>query len=227
MRASIIEDGSNIALPSLAEIYATFYQLFVLRFGIFLCCAVVFTQMIRGEILEKTQHFYLLAPVHRTVLIVGKYIAGVVTTSVLFGFCTAATFLLLYLPSPSFGSFFLSGNGVPHLARYLVVTMLASIGYGSVFIVAGILFKNPGVPTTILLGWESLSFAFPAMLQNLSLTHHFQSLLPVTIDRGIFAVLTEPSSPLISIPAILILTAGTLAIGGWLLSRSQVTYSTD
>src|ERR1043165_8359044 len=64
MRAAAIR-GSGPSVQRATEIYAQFYQLFVLRFGIFFCCAVIFSQLIRGEILEKTLHFYLLAPVRR------------------------------------------------------------------------------------------------------------------------------------------------------------------
>ena len=211
----------------LSEMYAQFFQLFVLRFGIFFCCAIIFSQMMRGEVLEKTMHFYLLAPARRVVITVGKYIAGVVTSVTLFGVCTAGTYVLLFYPSASFGEFFGSGNGIPHLARYMVVTMLACVGYGAVFMLTGLLFKNPGVPAAFLLGWESLSFAFPASIQNFSLVHHLQFLLPVSIDQGLFAVLTEPTSPFISVPAILVVTAGLLAISGWLLGRAQITYGTD
>jgi ABC-type transport system involved in multi-copper enzyme maturation permease subunit len=220
---------STIGQPllQLSEIYAGFYQLFVLRFGVFFCCAVMFSQLIRGEVLEKTMHFYLLSPVRRQLIVIGKFIAGVVAASVAFSICTIATFILLYLPNGGFGSFFLSGNGVPHLARYLIVTLIACVGYGGIFLLSGLLFKNPGVPTAILLGWESFSFALPEGLQNFSLVHHVQFLLPVSIDRGIFAVLTEPTSPLVSIPLITILTLCVLAISGWLLSRTEVTYSVD
>jgi ABC-type transport system involved in multi-copper enzyme maturation permease subunit len=227
MRAAAVPEERQAPVLQLSEMYAQFFQLFVLRFGIFFCCAVVFSQMMRGEVLEKTMHFYLLAPVRRVLIIVGKYIAGVVASVTLFGVCTAGTYVLLFYPSVSFGEFFSSGNGIPHLARYMVVTMLACAGYGAVFMMTGLLFKNPGVPTAFLLGWESLSFALPATLQNFSLVHHLQGVLPVSIDQGLFAVLTEPTAPIVSVPGILVVTAILLAISGWILGRAQITYGTD
>src|SRR5262245_51692368 len=46
-----------------STIYAVFYQTYMLRLAIFFSCGLVFTQLFRGEVLEKTLHFYLLAPV--------------------------------------------------------------------------------------------------------------------------------------------------------------------
>src|SRR6185503_18595199 len=78
---ALIRRGSHPAIHDLAEIYAVFYQTFALRLSLFLSCAMVFSQLFRGEVLEKTLHFYLLAPVRREVLMVGKYLAGVVSMS--------------------------------------------------------------------------------------------------------------------------------------------------
>lgn len=220
---------ANLITPQfqLSEDYARFYQFFILRFGVFFCSAVIFSQMLRGEVLEKTLHFYLLAPTRRLVIVIGKFLAGVVTSAALFGGCTAATFILFYLPSPSFNEFFLNGNGVSHLSGYMLVTILACIGYGAIFLLAGLVFKNPGIPAVFLLGWESLSFIFPEKVQYFSMVYHFQSLLPVRLDRGVFAVVVEPLSPIVSVPVIVIVAVVFLTVSGWLLGRTQVTYSAD
>ena len=207
--------------------YASIFQFFVLRFAIFFSCATIFSQMFRGEVLEKTLHFYLLVPVRREVVAVGKYISGLIVSTVLFGTSTVVTFLLVYFPSPSFRDFFLDGPGILHLASYLAITILACIAYGAVFLVAGLLFKNPGPPIAFLLGWESFSFLLTPLLQTFSVVYYLQSLLPVAVDRGPFAVVTEPPSPILGIPSLLILTFVMLAAAGRLFRRSQVTYSTD
>src|SRR5438876_9792768 len=140
-------------LGSLSLGYATLFQLFILRFGIFVSSALILSQAFRGEILEKTLHFYLLAPARREVIAVGKYVGGVVFVAALFSAATIASHLLIHSGNPAFSSFFMEGEGMRHLAAYVSVTILASIAYGSIFLLVGLLFKNPGAPAFFLLGW--------------------------------------------------------------------------
>src|SRR5215469_14978105 len=67
------------------EILAGIFQLFYLRFGIFFGCLGIFTWLFRGEIIEKSLHYYFLAPVKREVLLVGKFVGGLITSATLFG----------------------------------------------------------------------------------------------------------------------------------------------
>jgi ABC-type transport system involved in multi-copper enzyme maturation permease subunit len=214
-------------LESLSQGYAAVFQLFILRFGIFISCGVILSQAFRGEILEKTLHFYLLAPVRRELIAIGKYAAGVVFVAVLYTAATIASHLLIYSANPAFSSFFFEGGGLRHLAEYVAVTILASIAYGSIFLLTGLLFKNPGVPAFFLLAWESLNFALPSTLQKVSVVHYLQALLPVAIDRGPFAVVTEPTSPIFGIPILLAAAAIFLAISAWTVRYTQITYSAD
>src|SRR5262249_49369927 len=107
----------NVSVERLNLMYAAFFQTFVLRLAILFSCMTIFSQMLRGEILEKTLHYYLLAPVRREVIAIGKYVAGLVTTSALFAICVTATYLLLFLPSRLAMDFFTSGAALPHIAR--------------------------------------------------------------------------------------------------------------
>src|SRR5256885_15342545 len=49
----------NVSVETLNLIYAGFFQAFLLRLSIFFSCMTIFSQMLRGEILEKTLHYYL------------------------------------------------------------------------------------------------------------------------------------------------------------------------
>ena len=46
------------------------------------------------------------------------------------------------------------GAGKFHLASYLGIILLACFGYGAVFLLFGMLFKNPIIPSGIVLGLE-------------------------------------------------------------------------
>jgi ABC-type transport system involved in multi-copper enzyme maturation permease subunit len=215
------------SLDSLSLVYANLFQLFELRLGLFISCAVVFSQLFRGEILEKTLHYYLLTPARREVIAVGKYVAGVIFVAALFAVSAVSMHLAMYSSSPAFASFFFEGAGFGHLVRYASVTTLATIAYGALFLLVGLLFKNPGPMTLFLLMWESFSFGLPPLLQKLSVIHYLQALLPITIDRGPFAIVTEPSSPAVGLPTLLVGVLILLAASGWFVRQAQVTYNAD
>ena len=50
----------------------------------FFGCVGIFTNLFRGEMLDKSLHFYLLTPVRREILLAGKYLAGLLATVVIF-----------------------------------------------------------------------------------------------------------------------------------------------
>src|SRR5579871_2263827 len=73
--------------------FAGMFQFFYLKFAIYFGCVAVFTNLFRGELLERTLHYYFLAPVRREVLLAGKYAAGLTATAVLFALSTMLAFL--------------------------------------------------------------------------------------------------------------------------------------
>ena len=219
--------AGRISISDRSEMYAFFFQTFALRLSIFFSCALVFSQLFRGEILEKTLHFYLLAPVRREVIAAGKYMAGVVAMGVIFGTSTILTNVLIYMPHSSWTSFFLEDAGLPNLARYFLVTLLACAAYGGIFTLTGLYFRNPVIPAIVLAGWEAFYFVLPASLQKVTVMHYLQSLLPLIIDRGPFSVVVDASSALFSVMALVSVCALLVWASGKVLRRTQITYSAD
>ncbi|HEV8130808.1 MAG TPA: ABC transporter permease [Acidobacteriota bacterium] len=222
--------SSELNNPGMVSIiYAGLFQLFMLRFAIFFGCVGIFSNLFRGEVLEKTLHYYLLTPVRREVLVVGKYLSGLAAAILLFGGSTLATFILLYLPSGSqvFQDYVVRGPGLRQMGAYVGVSVLACIGYGAVFLLIGLFFRNPMVPAAIVLGWESINFLLPPLLQKISVIHYLQSLCPVAIPAGPFAVLVEPTSAWISVPGVLLMTTAVLFLATIKIQRLEITYSTD
>lgn len=209
------------------QVFAALYQFFILEFGVFIACAVVFSQLFRGDILEKTLHFYLLTPARRGVIAVGKYLAGVVLVAGLFAVSTAAAHLAGYSGGGIFTAFFFEGPGFAHLMRYLAVDVLATIAYGAVFLLLGLVFKNPGAPAFFLWGWETFSFALPSVLQRTTIAYYLQPILPVNVNKGSFANLIDPVSPIAGIAILVIVAVIFLSISGWCARLTQVTYSAD
>jgi len=145
-------------------IYAGEFQIYYLRLGIFFGCVAIFMNLFRGEVLEKTLHHYLLAPVRSEVLVAGKFLSGLVAAVVLFSAGTLFSFLITawHVAGLRHQEFLADPLG-GHLAAYLGVTALACLGYGAVFLMLGMLFRNPIIPAVALLIWESITIFLPPL----------------------------------------------------------------
>jgi hypothetical protein len=211
----------------LTQIYAGVYGGLVLRTLVFFGCAWVFMNLFRGEVVDRSLHYYFLSPVRREVLVVGKYLSGLIATTVLFSITTAGTVLILFfgiMPSEASRHFF-DGPGTGHLLAYVGITILACIGYGAVFLILGLFFRNPIIPGLLLYGWEWINFLLPPGLKKVSVIHYLQSLAPVPMSEGPFAVLAEPTPAWISVPSLLVFTAIVLALAGLHIRRTEISYA--
>lgn len=209
--------------------YAAIYGGLILRTLIFFGCAWVFMNLFRGEVVDRSLHYYFLAPVRREVLVVGKYLSGLIATIVLFSITTIGSMLLLYFslyPAES-ARHFLDGAGAGQLLAYLGVTCLACIGYGAVFLLVGLFFRNPIIPGLLLYGWEWINFLLPPLLKKLSVIHYLQSLVPVPMSEGPLAVLVEPTPAWLSIPGLLIFTSVVLFLACLHIRRMEISYAGD
>src|SRR5262245_43592187 len=155
-------------------LFAGVYQSFMLRFVFYFGCVVTFMNLFRGDMLDRSLHYYFLSPVRRNVLVVGKYLSGLVTTGLMFAGSTLASYMLLALRQGATpGASRLSGGqGLSQLVAYLFVTFLACIGYGALFLLMGLYFRNPMIPAVVILGWESIIFLLPPLLKKFSVVYY-------------------------------------------------------
>jgi ABC-type transport system involved in multi-copper enzyme maturation permease subunit len=207
--------------------FAIFFQTFLLRLVLFFGCVEIFGNLVRREMLERTLHYYFLSPVRREVLATAKYLTGLLVAFTLFGGSTVASFFFAYLPYNGLDRFFLHGVGFANLFAYLFVTFLACLGYGAVFLAFGFFWKSPAIPAVIVFGWEGINFLLPPFLKKISMIHYLQSLCPVPISLGPFALAADAPSPWLAIPGIFLLTAALLAISGWKIRGMEISYEED
>jgi hypothetical protein len=213
----------------LSIVYAGIYGGLILRTLVFFGCAWVFMNLFRGEVVDRSLHYYFLVPVRREVLVIGKYLSGLAATITLFSLTTAGSMLILYFwlfPSESV-TFFTAGAGASQLLSYVGVTILACFGYGAMFLILGLFFRNPIVPGLFLYGWEWINFLLPPGLKKVSVIHYLHSLVPVAMDEGPFAVLAEPTPVWISVPSLVLFTAVVLFLAGLHIRRMEISYAGD
>ena len=211
----------------LSQVYAAVYGGLILRTLIFFGCAWVFMNLFRGEVVDRSLHYYFLAPVRREVLVLGKYLSGLVATLLLFSITTMGSMLILYFwlfPSES-SRYFLDGAGIGQMLAYVGVTFLACIGYGAVFLLVGLFFRNPIIPGLVLYGWEWINFLLPPGLKKVSVIHYLHSLVPVPMSEGPFAVLAEPTPAWIAVPGLLLFTGVVLFLASRYIRRMEISYA--
>ncbi len=208
--------------------FAEVFHFFLLRFVVFFANAMIFVRLFRGEILEKSLHYTLLAPLPRALLVGGKYLGGVLSSAAIL-VCTATlTYVLIYLPHGSAGvQLMLSGKGVANLASYLLIVVLACCAYGALFMLAGLFFKNPMVPAVLFLGWETLTPFLPTFLKVLSFVHYLVSFAPVPVSLGAFALLAKPVPSWIAFLALVVSSVVLVFFASRVARRLEVTYSAD
>ena len=148
------------------QVFAGVFQFFYLRLAIFFGCLGIFMNLFRGEMLDKTLHFWFLAPARREVLLAGKYGAGLIASAVIF----AGGALLCFRDDVAARS----GRGAGLLERR---------GHGARLLVhdggrAGVrrlrervscrrpVLRNPIIPAAVLLGWESINGFLPRSCRN-------------------------------------------------------------
>ena len=202
-------------------IFANLYEGLILRTLIFFGCAWIFMNLFRGEVVDRSLHYYFLSPLRREVLVCGKYLSGLAATLVLFGISTFGSLFVLYTGSVGARPLI---DGSAHLLPYLGITVLGCIGYGAAFLLIGLFFRNPIIPGLLVYGWEWLNFLLPPVLKKISIIHYLHSLTPVPIPEGPFAMVAEPTPAYISIPGLLIVVAVALVFASLQIRRMEIMY---
>ncbi|MBV8841879.1 MAG: hypothetical protein JO307_03620 [Bryobacterales bacterium] len=228
------QDRCNLKKDS--AIFATVFQFFYLRLAVFFGCVGIFMNLFRGEMLDKSLHFYLLAPMRREVLLAGKYLAGLVAAATIFVTGTALQLAALsWHFEPGAVSEYLRGPGWGQIAAYLGVTVLACIGYGSIFLLAGLVFRNPIIPAAGVLLWESINLFLPASLKKISIIFYLQALCPVVAspDRGLSLLQrllissAEPPQAWVAMLGLMVVTLAVLVFAGRRARRLEINYGTE
>lgn len=210
-------------------IFANIFEGLILRTVIFFGCAWIFMNLFRGEVVDKSLHYYFLAPVRREVLVAGKYFSGLVTSVVLFLMTTVGSLVFMYFVGglQSNVNYLTNGPGLRQALTYAGITVLACFGYGAIFLVLGLFFRNPMIPAIVAYGWEWINFLLPPVLKKISIIHYLHSLSPVPVPEGPFALVAEPTSAWLSVPGLLVVTALALLFASYQIRRMEIKYGGD
>jgi hypothetical protein len=215
-------------LGRFVEEFAGMFQLLVLGGTLFFGVASTFVGLLRGEMLDKSLHYLLLSPVRREAVGAGKYAAGFVATALTFGISTALSYGILLSGAGAAGrERLLSPEGLAALSSYVLTSVLACASYGGLFLALALLGKNPMVGAALFWMLERISVVFPPVLKRLVPSYHLDSLLPVHLSKGPFALLLDPAPWWVSVPSLLVFGALFATIASMGTRRIEVRYGAE
>lgn len=221
--------GGRHSMGEDSVIFAGLFMFYYLRAGIFFGCMGIFSNLFRGEMLEKTLHYYFLTPMRREMLVAGKYLAGLIVAVVLFvGSAEISFFLLGKHFGAAWNDYVFHGPGMHQLGAYALVATLACIGYGSVFLMCGIFFKNPMIPAAIVWVWENLNPFLPTVLKKISVIFYLKNLCPVEVPVpppfNVMVIEADPSPFWVAVPGLLLLSLIFLVYSGVSARNTEINY---
>jgi len=235
LRDGVVTGVANNHPPTLANLsnsFAGVFEFFFLRLAVFFGCLGIFMNLFRAEMLNKSLHYYFLAPVPRARVMWGKFIAGLVVAMGVF--CSSLA-LQSWTVARIAG---LAGENLrflPHTGAYLGVTALGCLGYGAVFLACGLLFRNPIVPAIVLLLWEGMVPFLPAIPQKLSIIYYLIQLSPYPLASSpgttpllaLFVAPPVPLNPTLAVAGLVGVTALVLWASTRLVRRLEIDYTAD
>jgi len=209
--------------------YAAMFQFFYLRGAIFFGCVGIFSSLFRAEMLEKTLHYYYLTPLRREMLVAGKYLAGLAMAVVLFAGSAAASFLLIGRHfGAAYSNYIWHGPGLSQLGWYTLTAALAAVGYGAVFLMCGLLFRNPMIPAAVVYVWENLNPFLPSLLKKISVIFYLQNLCPVEVPLppplNLVVVETDPTPVWLAVPGLLAVSLLLLLYTAYSARQGEISY---
>jgi hypothetical protein len=235
----ILESRNIDTLRNFTEdrmIFAAIFQYFYLRLAVFFGCLGMFMYLFSGEMTNRTLHYWFLAPARREVLLAGKYTAGLVASSVIFGGGALLAFAAMVWPQDAVeAQAYWNAGGMAHAFWYATAAALGCLGYGSVFLAIGVWLRKPVLPAAIILAWESINGILPHALQKLSILYYLQSICPVPAPMDddapmLIRLLAAPAAPASrpgAIVGLLVLTAFVLWFASRAVRRMEISYGAE
>ncbi|MGE5245648.1 MAG: ABC transporter permease [Betaproteobacteria bacterium] len=173
------------------------------------------TALIADEVDDKTITYLFTRPIPRASVLLGKYLAYLVCTT------------LLVLPSVVLVYFLVAGLGggsiaasFPALVKDLGMLAVGLAAYGAVFAFVGARLKRPLVIGLVFaFGWEPGVLLFPGYLRRLTVAYYLQALVPHAMPQDsavsmLMQILRAVPSISVSLAALAVITAGSLWAAG-------------
>ncbi|MFN7975729.1 MAG: hypothetical protein U0166_25880 [Acidobacteriota bacterium] len=225
----LLPDNPRVPLEEIPMLFAKLFQGAYLPFLTFFACASIFSDLFRRDIVQKSLHYWLLAPIRREVLALGKLAGAMLTVIVVFELSTLGTYMSYYVPygSEIMERQLLSRTSLHALGAYLLTTAVAVVSYSVLFFAIGLCFKSPIIPGLIIWLWESVNNFLPSVLKCFSLIYYLKALLPVEVHEDIFALSSDPPTPWLSAAGLLVFALVCMTVAVFQVRKLEVSYAAE
>ena len=170
------------------------------------------TSLIADEVDDKTITYLFTRPVRRGAVVVGKYMAYLLCTTLV----VLPSVMIVYFLMVPFGQ-------IPASFISLVVDLgvlgLGLAAYGALFALVGTALRRPLLAGLVFVfGWELVTLVLPGYLKRFTLAYYLQPLVPHAMPTGDTvsllqgAMFREPPSIAVSIGVLVLATVVSLAL---------------
>lgn len=214
-----ISNPSSNVLPE--KIYSIMLFRFYIQFLIPILALFFGSMVINEEVENKTLLFLTTSPVPKPAIIVGKFLAFLAVTIMVINIPLILSYLILNMNH--FGQMvYLQG-----FLQFFGAGILALMVYLSFFTLIGTWLKKPMIVGLVyIFGLERIIKFFPGITQKLTFIHYIKSLVPQPYEGAKFlAFQLSPSSPTVSILALLIFTGIFLIISSKIFVKKEFIMS--
>jgi ABC-2 type transport system permease protein len=210
----------NGAAVDAAGLFGMMIWLLFLRFIVPVLGVFYGTSLIADEVDDKTITYLFTRPVRRGAVLVGKFIAYLVCTTLVVLPSVMLTYFLVVPVSgiaSSFGA----------LVTDLGLLALGLAAYGSLFALVGAVVRRPLVAGLIFaFGWEPVALIVPGYLRQFTLAYYLQALVPhAAPSEGVAsllrAIVTDTPSAPSSIGWLLVIVVASLALAAAAVERRE------
>jgi ABC-2 type transport system permease protein len=157
-----------------ASIFGVMIWLLFLKFIVPILGIFYGTALMADEIEDKTITYLFTRPIPRSAVLVGKYLAYIVSTVLI---VLPSVLVVYFLVVPIGGGSI--ARTFPDLLRDLLLLTLGLAVYGAVFAAVGAWIKRPVLfGLFFALGWENAVLLMPGYLKRFSVAFYTQSLVP-------------------------------------------------
>jgi ABC-type transport system involved in multi-copper enzyme maturation permease subunit len=218
--AAIVRILGSIGAGPLRRIEATvvfgvMIWLLFLRFIVPVLGVFYGTSLIADEVDDKTITYLFTRPVRRSAVLMGKYIAYLVCTTLV---VLPGVMLVYFLTVP----FAQIGAGFRMLVTDLALLAIGLAAYGGLFALVGTVLKRPLVVGLVFaFGWEQFALIMPGYMRRFTLMYYIQSLVPHAMPaEGVTSLLQSFFTNTPSTLTCLLSLAGAIAVSLALAGRA-------
>jgi ABC-type transport system involved in multi-copper enzyme maturation permease subunit len=161
-------NGAAVDGPS---VFGMMIWVFFLRFIVPVLGVFYGTALLADEVEDRTITYLFTRPIRRGAVLVGKYLAYLLCTTLV----VLPSVVLVYFLLVPFGQV---ARTFMSFAADLGLLALGLAAYGAVFALVGAALKRPLVSGIVFVFWEQIALLIPGYFKRLTVAHYIQALVP-------------------------------------------------